>query len=273
MAAPTQEVVALLQEELGHRLRYAVGVIGQSEWPTGSQFFDNDSVLAVTEDSFKIYKPQKRGFGRRWELHHLASFRFADMSDPGAASDEDGTPKMISFEQDPQVVKLMDIWRDPSWDDFVGFWARQMRGPGGNGSSDQPSTVSTDWLRVKGYLHQSYKLQERTPALLKMVFDLPDDRSQLLFVELMSLMDGEEEWVSVESPVGPRDAIDPSEMLTAVEGIVVGGLAGSDDGKHVVLRHSLRIRTIDLDELDRVITLVCVTADRLERKLVGGDAF
>lgn len=125
-----QQQARSITASAGETARFVVGVIGQSEWPSGGSFYDNDSVLVVTDSGFTVFKPEKKGMmGKRVELRRLAGFRFAEMTHLRAASDDDGTPKVIRFHHDPQEVFFLDVWQDPQWDAMVSHWAERTVGP------------------------------------------------------------------------------------------------------------------------------------------------
>lgn len=271
MAKPTQELIELVVREVsqsGAEARFVVGGIGQSEWPSGSQFFDNDTVLAVTDHSFIFFKPEKKGLGgRRLEVKQAASFAFADLTNPRAGDDSDGTPKMIKFTHDPQEIAFMDIWADPAWDEMVRFWAGKVLGE----RSSQSNDSSAAWDRVVAHMRSSYSSLEEHDEVIKLLFDVSDDRSQIALVRHDQLMDGQENWACLESPFGRTDQLAMAGLAEAIDGLVVGGVGARGD--LLLYRHAVNIDTFDGELLDRCLRLVVATADRLEQQLTGGDAF
>jgi len=58
------------------------------------------------------------------------------------------------------------------------------------------------WSALTDYVRAIYKISEETPDSLKLIFDVGDLRSQVVVLWRMSLLDGTDEWVQIESPFG-----------------------------------------------------------------------
>lgn len=126
----------------------------------------------------------------------------------------------------------------------------------------------TTWADLKRYIEANYKVQQSAENLIRMSFSLPDLRSQTVFVWRLSLMDGDEAWVQLESPVGKSGEVDLATALEATKDLVCGGLALA--GEFVVVRHAAPIANLDPNEFDRPLELVTRAADALERTLNDG---
>ena len=85
------------------------------------------------------------------------------------------------------------------------------------------------------------------------------------------LMDGEEEWVLISSPVASLGSLDLEEFLREVGDIVCGGAAL--DGDVLVIKHAARLINLGINELERLLRLVTGTADSVEKKVVGSDQY
>jgi hypothetical protein len=127
------------------------------------------------------------------------------------------------------------------------------------------------WTDVVSYIRGNYRVQEVQENSIRMLFDLGDLRSQLVFIWHQSLLDGKEEWIQIESPIGPLDKIDLARAMKEVAHLVCGGLAST--GEFLVNRHAVPLANLDINELERPLILVTATADRLEQSLVGGDSY
>lgn len=129
----------------------------------------------------------------------------------------------------------------------------------------------TTWAGVVDYIKSNYKIMEEKDNLLKLGFNLDDLRSQAVYMWRFSLMDGEEEWIQIESPFAHVDSVDAREVLKATESNVCGGIGLSGD--YLTVRHAAPIANLDINELERPMMLVTFTADALERQFVGQDVF
>ena len=127
------------------------------------------------------------------------------------------------------------------------------------------------WSELVAYVRANYRIADEKPSMLQMVFETGDNRSQIVILWRHALMDGQEEWLQIESPVGEVDKIDLRKLLEAVGGIVCGGAAVMGD--HVTIRHAVPLANLDINEFERPLVLVTSTADRLEQQLVGGDKY
>lgn len=126
------------------------------------------------------------------------------------------------------------------------------------------------WQDVRTFIHQQYKAEDMGENIMKLVFDVGDGRSQLVFLIREALLDGSEEWVVVASPFAPQAAADLAKVVDKVANLVCGGL--SRIGEHLVLKHALPLANMDTNELIRPMQLVLTSADKLEQELLGSDA-
>lgn len=127
------------------------------------------------------------------------------------------------------------------------------------------------WDEFTTYVRATYKITKEDDGLLVLGFNLQDDRSQLVFIQRVSLMSGQEEWAILTSPVGQAAEIDLAKALSKVGNMVVGGLA--TEGDIVVLKHPIPLANLDTNEFERPMRLLVSSADELEKELVGGDRF
>ena len=83
------------------------------------------------------------------------------------------------------------------------------------------------WSDVVSYVQANYKVADQEPNMLKLVFDLGNMRSQLVFVWRVQPHGGDD-WVQIESPIGELGNIDLPKALVFVSNTVCGGLAMVD---------------------------------------------
>jgi hypothetical protein len=124
------------------------------------------------------------------------------------------------------------------------------------------------WSDLVAYVRANYRVAEENPNMLHMVFDTGNLRSQMVFLWRQTLMDGQEEWVQIESPFAEVGSVDLQRALEEVGGVVCGGAA--INGGHLLVRHSVPLANLNINEFERPLALVTTTADRLERELDGG---
>lgn len=127
------------------------------------------------------------------------------------------------------------------------------------------------WPELVNYVRSNYKVADAKPDMIKMIFSTGGLRSQVVLLWRQRLMDGAEEWVQIESPVGPVDGMDLRRVLQEVGDMVCGGAAIVGD--LLLIRHSVPLANLDINEFERPLDLVTLTADELEKKLVGGDTY
>lgn len=129
----------------------------------------------------------------------------------------------------------------------------------------------TTWNDLVGYIKQNYKVNKEDPGILSMTFETQDMRSQVVIVSRATLGDNNEEWVTIESAIGEFGQVDLEALVREVGTYVCGGVASTTD--FVTLRHSAPIADMNTDEFERPLALVTLSADRLEKVLVGADRF
>src|ERR1051326_4053180 len=93
------------------------------------------------------------------------------------------------------------------------------------------------WQDLVQYVRRNYKVDEETPNSLRLIFDTGNLRSQVVMLWHVTLMDGKEDWLQIESPVADLDAVDLKQALDEVGDLVCGGLSVVQD--LLTLRHSV----------------------------------
>jgi hypothetical protein len=129
----------------------------------------------------------------------------------------------------------------------------------------------TTWNSLAEYVRSHYRITDEGPNTIKLIFETGDLRSQVVFLWRQLLLDGTEEWLQIESPVGRVDSMNLRAVLDEVGAMVCGGAAVMDGV--LFIRQAMPIANLDINELERPLRLVTTSADVLERKFVGGDEF
>lgn len=136
----------------------------------------------------------------------------------------------------------------------------------------------TTWAELVTFIRLEYEVIGEEPdeirILIRYKTDDDDDRSgrtQLVDV-VREVLDRREEWVQIASPFARVHEVDLRAVLEEVgNATVVGGVAII--GEFVVLRHSLPLVNLDINEFVDPLVLVTGSAEMLERQFVGRDNF
>jgi hypothetical protein len=124
------------------------------------------------------------------------------------------------------------------------------------------------WEQVKDFAKKNFKMQNEEADYFNMVFDLGDNRTQLVNVTKNQTKSGGI-WVQIYSPVGIIKQDKINNALEDVDDAICGGLVKTGD-KHFV-RHCMLIADMSADEFAVPLVFVTALADALEEKYVGGD--
>jgi hypothetical protein len=116
---------------------------------------------------------------------------------------------------------------------------------------------------VKSYITKNMSAELIDGDLYKVVYDLGNDRSQLVYAAVM------EKVMSVSSPFAKTEDVTPKQAIKAVEDYTFGiGTLGD----WYVVRHVVPLADLDESEIIVGLEIVAGVADELEEELIGGDA-
>ena len=133
------------------------------------------------------------------------------------------------------------------------------------------------WGDLVSYIRQSYDVIRYEPDEVRIRVSFAKDEDDLLarrqiMVVAHEILDGREDWVQIATPFARVEQVDLREVLTEVgDTIVVGGVALMGD--YVVLRHSLPLVNLDINEFTDPLALVASGAEQLERRFTGRDDY
>lgn len=116
---------------------------------------------------------------------------------------------------------------------------------------------------VKSYLTKNMSAELIDGDMYKILFDLGDDRTQLVFAAVR------ESVMSVSSPFAKTEDVTPKQAIKAIEDFAFG--IGTH-GDWYVVRHVVPLADLDESEIILGLEVVAGVADELEEELVGGDA-
>ena len=127
------------------------------------------------------------------------------------------------------------------------------------------------WEDLLAFIRTEYRIVEDTGDEVRVMVEYEDGRSQVI-VLCREVLDNREEWVQVASVCGLVRDVDLQRLLAEIgETSVVCGAVIM--GEHVVLRHSLPLENLDINEFTDPLTFVADTADQLEEIFFGGDGY
>ncbi|HEY2056766.1 hypothetical protein [Amycolatopsis sp. NBC_01480] len=133
-----------------------------------------------------------------------------------------------------------------------------------------------DWADLVGYIRHEYRVILDDPDEIRIRMSFGDDaetegRAQVMVIA-REIFDQREDWVQIATPFARVDEVDLLSVLTEVGNtLVVGGVVVM--GEHVVLRHSLPLINLDINEFIDPLELVAGSAELLEQQFTGRDDY
>ena len=134
-----------------------------------------------------------------------------------------------------------------------------------------------DWGDLVAYIRQTYDVIRYEPDEVRIRVSFARDPEDILgrrqiMVVAHEILDQKEDWVQIATPFARVQEVDLHEVLTEVGNtIVVGGVALMGD--YLVLRHSLPLINLDINEFTDPLDLVASGAEELERRFTGRDEY
>jgi len=133
-----------------------------------------------------------------------------------------------------------------------------------------------DWGDLVAYIRHTYDVVRDEPdeIRVRLMFGADEDtegRAQIMVIA-HEILDMKEDWVQIATPFARADELDLLDVLTEIGNtIVVGGAAVMGD--HIVLRHSLPLINLDINEFIDPLELVAGAAELLEQIFTGRDDY
>jgi hypothetical protein len=127
------------------------------------------------------------------------------------------------------------------------------------------------WRDLVAFVKSEYQVIREEPDEIRLLFEFDDERSQVI-VLAREVLDNRYEWVQIASPIGLVARVDLAAFLIEVgQSTVAGGAAIMGD--HVVIRHSLPLENLDINEFVDPLSLLAGSADLLEEQFFGRDDY
>lgn len=132
-----------------------------------------------------------------------------------------------------------------------------------------------EWADLVAFVRHEYRVVKDEPDEIRIRLSYGDDdyeeRAQTVVIA-REVFDRREDWVQIATPFARVDQVDLPTVLTEIGNtIVVGGLVVM--GEHLVLRHSLPLVNLDINEFTDPLELVAGSAELLEQQFTGRDDY
>ncbi|MER6669594.1 hypothetical protein ABT256_33900 [Amycolatopsis japonica] len=132
-----------------------------------------------------------------------------------------------------------------------------------------------EWADLVAFVRHEYRVVKDEPDEIRIRLSYGDDdyeeRAQTVVIA-REIFDRREDWVQIATPFARVNEVDLTTVLTEIGNtIVVGGLVVM--GEHLVLRHSLPLVNLDINEFTDPLELVAGSAELLEQQFTGRDDY
>lgn len=134
-----------------------------------------------------------------------------------------------------------------------------------------------EWGDLVAYIRQSYDVVHYEPDEVRIRVSFAQDEDDVqarrqIMVVAHEVLDKKEDWVQIATPFALVGEVDLREVLTeAGNTMVVGGVVAMGD--YLVLRHSLPLINLDINEFTDPLHLVASGAEQLEHRFTGRDEY
>jgi hypothetical protein len=132
------------------------------------------------------------------------------------------------------------------------------------------------WRELVTFIRQSYRVVRDEPEEIRIRVRFSKDpeaveRTQMVVIA-REVLDRREEWVQIATPFAKADEVDLRAVLSEIgHTTVVGGAVVMGD--YLVLRHSLPLVNLDINEFTDPLEMVTGSAELLEEQFTGRDDY
>lgn len=131
------------------------------------------------------------------------------------------------------------------------------------------------WRDLVTFIRREYEVIRDEPEEIRIQIRFGDDdgnqRTQMVVIA-REILDRREEWIQIASPFARVDQVDPVRVLEEIgTTTVVGGAVIM--GPYMVLRHSLPLINLDINEFVDPLEMVTLAAEDLEEIFTGRDDY
>ena len=133
------------------------------------------------------------------------------------------------------------------------------------------------WSDLVRFIRRGYDVTREQPDEIRVRLhfdgaDVDDEARTQIAVVAREMLDNDEEWVQIVTPFARIDEVNLAQVLVEIgETTVVGGAVIMGD--YLVLRHSLPLVNLDLNEFVEPLELLTGSAELLEQQFIGRDDY
>ena len=125
------------------------------------------------------------------------------------------------------------------------------------------------WAEVYEYARSKYKLTDEKENSFKLTWAYGNNRLQAIIVSKFEAFD--REWCDFASACCKKEQMAAEVALRKNWNFAVGAICLDRD--FYVVRYSLQMSTMDMEEFELPLHVIASTADRLEQEFTAGDQF
>ena len=125
------------------------------------------------------------------------------------------------------------------------------------------------WPEVQEYARSKYKLAEDKDNSFKLVFEYQNKRLQAVIISKFEALN--REWCDFASACCKLNQMNPEVALRKNFQFAVGALCLDRD--IYIVRYSVQMATMDMEEFELPLHVVASTADKLEQVFAASDQF
>ncbi|HJL00952.1 MAG TPA: hypothetical protein RMH85_02140 [Polyangiaceae bacterium LLY-WYZ-15_(1-7)] len=125
------------------------------------------------------------------------------------------------------------------------------------------------WAEVQEYARSKYKLADDRDNSFKLVFEYQNKRLQAVIVSRFEALN--RDWCDFASACCKLDQMNPEVALRKNFQFAVGALCLDRDT--YIVRYSVQMATMDMEEFELPLHVVASTADKLEQEFAASDRF
>lgn len=125
------------------------------------------------------------------------------------------------------------------------------------------------WAEVQEYARSKYKLANDEKDSFKLVFEYDNRRLQAVIISRFEALNIE--WCDFASAACKASQMSPEVALQKNYQFAVGVLALDND--IYVVRYSVQLATMDMNEFELPLHVVASTADKIEQEFAASDQF
>jgi hypothetical protein len=124
------------------------------------------------------------------------------------------------------------------------------------------------WKQIKDFIRSNYNLQVDEGDFFQMVFEVDDNRSQIVFIQKAKSQAGAI-WLQICSPIGAIEDDEINDALEMLNDKICGGMVKIED-QHFI-RECLPIDDLSPEQFVTVMEIIIGVADEMEECFIGSD--